>query len=210
MSYTTCIPTIVSLVLALAGSRAQNRRNRVEIVKIEPFWKEPLGIDPCSRLRRSRQALREEHTKNTSRTWRNITWTFLDKKKSDPEKFDLVFFPFFHVRDRGLDRGARQDGFVFEKNLLSTFLRTTPSTVPSKNHLVSPSRIFIMDVVRDTLCLAPPKNPIFQKNSLFQTCWDPKKKRIHRRDMLWPSCRQNEYPSSLGWLKTGKHSVFLK
>ena len=38
------------------------------------------------------------------------------QKKSHPKKeFDLVFFPFFHVRDRGLDRGARQDGFVFEK-----------------------------------------------------------------------------------------------
>ena len=32
--------------------------------------------------------------------------------------FDLVFFSFFHVRDRGLDRSARQDGFVFEKRLL--------------------------------------------------------------------------------------------
>jgi len=32
--------------------------------------------------------------------------------------FDLVFFSCFHVRDRGLDRSARQDGFVFEKRLL--------------------------------------------------------------------------------------------
>ena len=36
------------------------------------------------------------------------------QNKSDAKFFDLAFFPFFHVRDRGLDRGARQDGFVFE------------------------------------------------------------------------------------------------
>ena len=41
-------------------------------------------------------------------------------KKPDTKKiiFDLVFFSIFHVRDRGLDRGALQDGFVFEKNLI--------------------------------------------------------------------------------------------
>jgi hypothetical protein len=43
---------------------------------------------------------------------------FRQKKIRPKNIFDLAFFPFFHVRDRGLDRGARQDGFVFEKNLL--------------------------------------------------------------------------------------------
>ena len=52
------------------------------------------------------------------------------------------------------------DGFVFEKK---TFLHTTSSSIPSKNHLVSPSRMFIMDLVRDTLCLSPAKKPICQK-----------------------------------------------
>ena len=40
-------------------------------------------------------------------------------KKLDPKKlFNLVCFQFFHARDRGLDRGARQDGFVVEKDIL--------------------------------------------------------------------------------------------
>ena len=37
------------------------------------------------------------------------------KEKKKKVFFDLVFF---HVRDRGLDRSARQDGFVFEKKRL--------------------------------------------------------------------------------------------
>ena len=43
---------------------------------------------------------------------------FRQRNRTQKNILDLVFFSFFHVRDRGLDRGARQDGLVFEKNLL--------------------------------------------------------------------------------------------
>ena len=42
----------------------------------------------------------------------------LFEHKNLPQEKLLTDFSIFHVRDRGLDRGALQDGFVFEKNFL--------------------------------------------------------------------------------------------
>ena len=58
MSYGTFIPTIVSLVLALTASRAQNRRIRLEAVKIEPLETVPTAKNTTQALFRVNNASR--------------------------------------------------------------------------------------------------------------------------------------------------------
>ena len=51
------------------------------------FHVQDRGLDPCLRLRCSRQALRVKHPKNTSKTRRNITYNFLDKRNRTQKRF---------------------------------------------------------------------------------------------------------------------------